>query len=177
MSLHISAVSVEGDARASLESLFAKCVYKSSAPPESVPAWDHLHNALINPEDKGVVYHDTRTTIIDPELVMMFDEEPLKEISKKFGSVLTMICEGISATYGFAVYRGGEKIRSLTVISGEIIHQFGESLPEEGDIDALSLSEEAVLDILSRLGFDYSSMEKGNQFEVYHLEFAGGELE
>lgn len=177
MSLHISAVSVEGDARASLANLFAKCVYKPSAPPETVTAWDHLHAALVNPEDKGVVYHDTRTTIIDPELVMIFDEEPLKEISKKFGSVLTMICEGISATYGFAVYQGGEKIRSLTVISGEVIHQFGESLPEEESVDAITLSEETVLEILAKLGFDYFDLEKGNEFEVHHLEFAGDALE
>ena len=172
MSLHISIVSIEGDAQASLEQLFIDCDYKLNSPPVSVDTWDNLYKLLLEPEDKGTVYHKSRTTIIDPELVMMLDEEPMKKLSKQFGSVLTMVCEGVSATYGFAVYREGEKIRSLTVVDGSVADEFGHPLPEEDGISASDLSEDTVLDILTKLGFDYTGLEQARGFNVYKLEFA-----
>src|SRR4029434_10273040 len=156
MSLHISAVSIQGNAKASLESFFGRCCYRLVSPPETIDGWGNLQVALRRPEDKGVAYHDSRTTIIDPELVIMLDEEPMKELSKQHGSVVTMVCEGVSATYGFALYQHGDKIRSLTTVDGEIIEQSGEPFAEEAGTDPESLSEERVLELIAKLGFDYS---------------------
>ena len=72
MSLHISIVSIEGDAQASLEQLFIDCDYKLKSPPVSVDTWDNLYKLLLEPEDKGTVYHKSRTTIIDSPFVFRF---------------------------------------------------------------------------------------------------------
>ena len=175
MSLHISAISIAGDARDTIFNLFEKCEYKCPTPPETVRGWDALHATLVRPEDKAVVHHNSQTVIIDPELVMMLDEGPMKELSKQYGTVITMVCESVSATYGFSVYRRGEKIRSLTAMDGETVDEFGDALPEEEAISADFLSEDTILALLSKLGFDYFGLEKANEFKVYHLEFAGDE--
>jgi hypothetical protein len=172
VSLHISAISIEGDAREAIEEVFARCGYSCPAPPETVDTWDALHAALVDAEQKAALYHDSRTTILDPELVMMFDEDPLRDLSKPFGFVCAMVCEGVSATYGFSVFGGGEKVRSLIVTGGNPVDESGDPLPEEDDVSAASLSEDTVLEILARLGFDYVGLEKASGLKVYHLEFA-----
>ena len=177
MSLHISAISIAGDARDAISNLFEKCEYKFSTPPETVVNWEAFHAAFVRPEDKAVVHHNSRTAIIDPELVMMLDEDSMKELSNQFGSILTMVCEGVSATYGFSVFRNGEKIRSLTATDGEIVDEFGDALPEEDGISANTISEDTILNLLSKLGFDYFGLEEANEFKVYHLESAGDEAE
>jgi len=173
MSLHISIISIEGDARNSLDELFSKCEYASPTPPEVVEDWDALLSAFDSPEAKAAVFHESRTTIIDPELVMMHDDEVLTQMSSDFGPVLSMICEGVSGTYGFSVFKNGEKMRSLLSVDGEIVDSYGAPLPEEGDASDDELSEGRVVEILQKLGFSYESLTKANEYILYHLEFAG----
>lgn len=174
MSLHISVVAVKGNGVEALETLMRQCRYRAVAPPKRIAAWTQLDEALVGPEDKALCRHNGWTTLVDPEFTVMLQDEHLAHLSKtQQTTVLAMICEGVSKTYGFAAFRNGIKIRSLTVSDGTVVETAGEPIPEENALEPESLDETQVLDLLKRLGYDYLALRDATDIAVYSLRFAG----
>jgi hypothetical protein len=66
------------------------------------------------------------------------------------GAALTLMLEGASGTAGFEWFRDGTLLRRWLVQAGEIIHDEGDPLPEEGE-DPDDDLEGRVLHLLGRL--------------------------
>jgi hypothetical protein len=166
MTLHISVISIQGDARQALGEHFIDRGYRIIPQLEYVSTLDELTNYLLYDEDKAITYTNGRTNIIDHEMVLLVKEEMWKLFSIQFGSVITMICEGVSGSYGYWIYRNGERVRNVLVVDTKIVEQFGESLPEESGIDFTSLYEVNMFQILTKLGFNFYDLDKANSYRT-----------
>jgi hypothetical protein len=174
MSLHTSLVAVRGNAKNALEHLLRQCSYSATAPPKHLTEWTHLDNELVGPEDKAVCLHGGWTTLVDPEFTVMLEDDRLAQLSApRAAPVLTMICEGVSDTYGFALFKNGVKTRSLTVSAGKIVENTGQALTEENGLNPKDLDEKHLLEILQRLGYSYESLHKTTDITVHKLRFTG----
>lgn len=72
--------------------------------------------------------------IIDFNYVLPTDENGLKRLSERFGSVLSFVGQTTSGCAFFWNYESGEMKRSITGVDGEV-ELVGEALPQETGID------------------------------------------
>ena len=81
-------------------------------------------------------------------------QSDLISMSQKY-DILTCILEGVSGTYGYSFYSGGEIIREALFQEGELIGEFGENLPGEEE----KYGEDKIFSICKKMGlfFDFDS--------------------
>ena len=132
--------------------------------------WDLGNNRVL----KAIAPSSGWTVVLDPEKVMACHDKPCEEFSKKHSSVVMgMICDETNKTYGFTVYRHGEKIREFLSVDGSVKANSGKELSAEV---GLNLADKAMLDdeiydvFLGVTGVDlYTLMDEG-EFSIKELE-------
>lgn len=177
MSLHLSVIAIRGDARTAMGEFFEDCDYALKVPPKTVFSQRALVEALRLAEARAVCFHNGWTTVIDPELVLMLEDDVLAGLSARFGTVLTMVCEASSGSYGFSCYHGGKQVRVLLVVDGETMDDTGAPLPEEKGTRYEKLFEDDIQRILAKLGYVYPVEEVPTGFVVYCLGAVAQTLE
>lgn len=173
MSMHISVVSIEGDHLHDIADVLKRCEYVIE---DSfiVQSGDQASQELDwNPDPNRVAkvayFANGWTFIVDPELVLMYDDVWL-EYSKQWNNcVIGWVCEGASGSYGLTVFHSGIKLREVMAVDGDIALHDGEPLPEESDIDWSNASEDDVLDIAKQLGAEYDFL-TDRAYMVFHLD-------
>jgi len=132
--------------------------------------WDLGNNRVL----KAITPSAGWTVVLDPEKVMACHDKSCEEFSKKYSSVVMgMICDEVNKTYGFTVYRHGEKIREFLTVDGSVKANSGKKLSVEVGLD---LADKAMLDdeiydiFLGVTGVDlYTLMDEG-EFSINELE-------
>jgi hypothetical protein len=168
MSLHISVVAIRGDHIGSAGDLLRLFGCEAEDGPIEVTGWDAAARHLGDHSCKAVYFDGEWTVIVDPELVLMTDEATCAEVSRRLGSqVCGLVCEGVSGTYGFNIFRDGSKVRGFCSTNGIITEDEGASLPEEAEFERSRASETRVIETLARIGFDYWGLERADRVFVY----------
>jgi hypothetical protein len=168
MSLHISVVAIQGDHVGEAGDLLRLFGCGAEDGPIEVTGWDAAARHLGDHSCKAVYFDGKWTVIVDPELVLMTDEAACAEVSRRLGSqVCGLVCEGVSGTYGFNVFRGGSKVRGFCSTNGVITEDEGAALPEEAEFEHSRASETSVIETLARIGFDYWNLERADRVLVY----------
>jgi hypothetical protein len=168
MSLHISVVAIRGDHISKAGELLRLFGYGAEDGPIEVTGWDAAARHLGDHSCKAVYFDGEWTVIVDPELVLMTDEATCAEVSRRLGSQMCgLVCEGVSGTYGFNVFRDGRKVRGFCSTNGVITEDEGASLPEETEFEHSRTSESGVIATLARIGFDYWGVERADRVLIY----------
>jgi hypothetical protein len=168
MSLHISAIAIQGDHLNRAGELLGIFGFAAAAEPVEVAGWEEASKALADHNCKAVCSADGWTVIVDPELALMLDERACAEISRRLGTpVCGLVCEGVSGTYGFTLFREGSKVRGFCSTDGVVSEDVGESLAEEAGFDRSRASECGVIGVVARIGFDYWSLEGTGRVLIY----------
>jgi hypothetical protein len=168
MSLHISVIAIQGDHIDRAGELLGVFGFAATAEPAEVAGWEAASKALDDHNCKAACSADGWTVIIDPDLVLMLDERACADISRRLGTQLCgLVCEGVSGTYGFILFRGGTTVRRFCSTNGVVADDAGEPLPAESDFDKSRATESGVIDVLGRLGFDYWSLERADRVLIY----------
>jgi hypothetical protein len=119
---------------------------------------------------KAVALHAAWTVILDPELVMVTEEEACARLaSRTRAPVFSMICEGASGTYSFSLLDPDVR-RAYMSVAGEVQDDRGAPLPEEAGIDLARIFEDDVLLVMERLGVPYAALELAPSFDVWTLD-------
>ena len=168
---------INSDIRDNLSDIFSRFDYVPVAPMKvnsfeivgqemSYPRPDKPRNLV----HKAVAFINGWTVIIDPEMVMSLEKELCAELSKVLGAkVFTMICEGASGTYSFALTENGKQ-RVFLSIEGEIHENEGTPIPEEEGVNLETLFQDDVLLIMEKLGVNYTNIETHSEFDVWELD-------
>jgi hypothetical protein len=168
MSLHISVVAIQGDHIDRAAELLGFFGYGTEATPIEVAGWDAASRYLGDHRCKAIYSLDDWTAIVDPELVLMLDEDACSEISRRFASqVCGLVCEGVSGNYGFNLFRGGRKVRGFCSTDGSITEDAGEPILEELEFDRRRASEVRLIAMVGRIGFDYWGLERAGRILIY----------
>jgi hypothetical protein len=168
MSLHINVVAIRGDHIGKAGDLLRLFGYEAENGPIEVTGWDAAARHLGDHSCKAVYFDGEWTVIVDPELVLMMDEATCAEVSRRLGSqVCGLVCEGVSGTYGFNLFRDGNKVRGFCSTNGVVTEDEGASLPEEAEFEHSRASETSVIATLARIGFDYWGLERADRVLVY----------
>jgi hypothetical protein len=168
MSLHISVVAIRGNHIDKAGELLRLFGYEAKDGPIEVTGWDAAARHLGDHSCKAVYFDGERTVIVDPELVLMTEEATCAEVSRSLGSqVCGLVCEGVSGTYGFNLFRDGSKVRGFCSTNGVITEDEGASLPEEAEFEHSRASETSVIETLARIGFDYWGLERADRVLVF----------
>jgi hypothetical protein len=129
---NISVVAIRGDHSGKAGDLLRLFGYEAEDGPIEVTGWDAAARHPGDHRCKAVDFDGEWTVIVDPELVLMTDEATCAEVSRSLGSqVCGLVCEGVSGTYGFNVFRDGSKVRGFCSTSGAVNEDEGAALPEE----------------------------------------------
>jgi hypothetical protein len=173
MSLHISVVAIQGDHIGRTKELLGLFGFGFETGPIEVTSLEESSRYLDNHGCKAVYYQQGWTAIVDPELVFMIDEGACAEISRRLGSqVCGFVCEGVSGTYGFNLFRDGEKVRGFCSTNGKITEDNGQPIAEESGLDRNLATEVGLIELVARIGFNYWDIEKVDRFIVYGADQA-----
>jgi hypothetical protein len=169
---------IEGDHRAKLLEVFEAFDYRPTGTVERINSWEEVDGAIEYPRpgrSKDLVYtaaffHDGWTIILDPEMVMIADEDACEKTSQMLDSPLfAMVCEGTSGSYGYSFYNR-VKLRSFWSDDGEIQDDWGEKLAVEEGIDPSTIFEDDIFLIMKRLGVNYLTFDKVKDFMVFEFD-------
>ena len=177
MSLHISVISIEGNHVADMPSIFRQCDYVLNESllvvRSSQEALQHLEDWVVqeNCIKKVVFFADGWTHVLDPELVMMSEEDVWLGISAGRGRrVLCWVCEGASGTYGFSLYENGRKRRAVCYSDGQLEEDEGDLIPEEVGIRWDEAFEDDVLQVAEQLEAPFDDWPDETDYHVYVLD-------
>jgi hypothetical protein len=169
MSLHISVVAVQGDHLDQAGELLRAFGYEPGAEWIEVAGWEAAGRYLADHGCKALYFHEGWTVIVDPELVLMLDEDALADLSRRLASqVCGLVCEGVSGTYGFNLFHEDRKVRGFCATDGVIAEDLGEPLPEEAHFDRARVSEAGVIGLVAGIGFDYWGLERADRILVFN---------
>jgi hypothetical protein len=168
MSLHISVVAIQGDHIGRAEELLGLFGSGPETGPIEVTSLEEASRYIDTHGCKAVYCHLGLTAIVDPELVFMMDEGTCAEISRRLGSqVCGFVCEGVSGTYGFNLFRDGEKVRGFCSTNGKITEDMGQPIAEEIGFDRSLATEVSLIELVARIGFNFWDIEEVDRFIVY----------
>ncbi len=91
------------------------------------------------------------TVLIDFSYVLAADENALKQLSEKFGSVLSFVVQTTSGCAFFWNYESGQIVRSIQNADGELT-VFGEELPQEAGIDVRNYYMDETEQLMNAFG-------------------------
>jgi hypothetical protein len=178
MSEHVSLVMIQGDHRARLPDLFEVFDYRLTGTVEKLNIWEQVYDAIKYPRPgkskdlvhKAVFFHDGWTVILDPEYLMIADEDACEKVSQMLDSSLfAMACEGASNSYGYSFY-DHRKLRSFWSDDGVIQDDWGEKLTIEEGIDLSTIFEDDVFQIIRELGVNYLTFDEVTEFLVFEFD-------
>jgi hypothetical protein len=134
MALHISSIQFRGDHAANVIKLLEQLKYRVVGAPAETATADVATQLLgastgnRNVVRKAIYQANGWTYLTDPELVVMSEEDALTEFARNHETtVFSWVCEGVSATYGFAIY-SPTKMREVLVVDGEVLSDAGKAL-------------------------------------------------
>lgn len=113
-----------------------------------------LGQAFSRPVDYAVAVIDGWTSILDPHLLLTFDDDAVLALAGD-RRALAYAAHSVSDTYGFTWYSGGQPLRRVIYSAGEIADETGGVLPEEARLEP-GIDEDFVFDIIAGLtGLDW----------------------
>ncbi|MFC4375144.1 hypothetical protein ACFO5K_13675 [Nocardia halotolerans] len=116
-----------------------------------------LGSAYSRPVDYAVAAVGGWTSILDPHILVTFDDEAALAIAGE-RRLLAYATHSVSDTYGFAWYSGAQSIRRVIYSRGEIADEAGGVLPEEARLEP-GYDEDFIIDIVTGLtGLDWSQI-------------------
>jgi hypothetical protein len=178
MSLHASLLMIKGDHLNRIEEILTTFNYRLTGTVEHIDSWSKALDAMTYPrpgKSRDIVYkvgfvHNGWTVILDPEMVVLANEDACAQTSQTLGSpVFGMVCEGTSNSYGYSFY-DGKLVRAFWVGDGDIFDNRGDELLQEDGIDLDDVSEDSVLKVMDRLGVNYADFEKPHAFQAFELD-------
>ncbi|MFD3508231.1 hypothetical protein [Nocardia sp. NPDC058666] len=107
---------------------------------------DAVHN---EPYDYGVATVNGWTFIADPQFRVSFDDEAAVRVAGT-SRALAWVTDSVSTTHGFAWYRRAELMRAIVYVEGEVVDEYGGTLPEEQNCPE-PCSEDYVFEMMWRL--------------------------
>ncbi len=179
MSLHSSILMIEGNHLESLTEVFSRFSYNPTKSPEIIKGWNNALDAIRFPtkgKPRTIVYKaactiNNWTVILDPEMLLVNDEDACMSVSQVLNSRLFgMICEGTSNTYAY-IFCNGEMKRSFWIGDGEIFKDSGDKQAEEPSTK--EVSESHILETMARIGVNYESLASVIDFHVYEFDESG----
>jgi hypothetical protein len=182
MGLHTSFVLIEGDHRKAVERLLSDFGYEFAVVPRSVASFGAatkvLHQWHVSPTvvKKAVGLVRGWTSLYDPELQIACDPEALRRLARHaHARVFSMVSDGSTGTYGFALVQGPATRAWFTTASGTSL-DVGEPLREEVGLDKEHPCEEELVGVMERIAFPYSAIDDSGTWQVLTLEAAGETL-
>jgi len=101
-------------------------------------------------------------------MLMVNDGETCAAVSKMLHSQLFgMLCEGTSGTYAYRLC-DGDSMRWFFWQDGQVLEEVGDRIAEEPPAD--DVDEVTVLQMMARVGVDYSDLEQVAEFQVYEFD-------
>lgn len=177
MSMHSSILMIQGNHLQSLPDVFSRFDYRQTRTAErseglertvEAIAWQPWNGKPRNIVHKAACVLNGWTVILDPEMVMVAHGEKCAAVSKMLHSKLFgMLCEGTSGTYAYRVC-DGDFMRWFLWQDGQILEDVGDRVPEEPPVD--DIDEVTVLEMMARLGADFSDLEQVSEFQVYEFD-------
>lgn len=174
-SLHMALVAVQGERLQEIRGVFERSGYTVDGPPLEVNAGG-VGGALSKPTSdrnivrKAVYVAHGWTYIVDPEMVMPFQEQVWPAISSQNDSrIIGWICEGASGTYGLRVFGQDGLERDVLVADGQLVSNLGRPLPAEKGVDWTHAFEDDVLRIAEELGAPFKELTEDVSYHVYTL--------
>lgn len=108
-----------------------------------------LAQAFSRPVDYAVAEVDGWTSILDPHILVTFDDDAVLALSGT-RRALAYAAHSVSDTYGFGWYSGGQPIRRIIYSAGELADETGGVLPDEARLEA-DIDEDFIFDIIANL--------------------------
>ncbi len=177
MSMHSSILMIQGDHLQSLPDVFSRFDYRQTRPAEPSEGWDNTLDAIEWHPGKGKprnIVHKAAcvlhgwTVILDSEMVMVTSNKTCAAVSQMLHSKLFgMICEGTSGTYVYLICDGDIK-RWFFWQDGQVLEDVGDRVPEEPPAD--DIDEVTILEMMARMGLDYSDLEQVAEFQLYEFD-------
>ncbi len=164
--MHIGIWMIHSDERERLEELFTKFGYHWADQVQPMTgmtavnqAFDRSANTLVY---KAATYLDAWTVVLDPELVMITNEEACRELSHDRGQpVFAMVCESASASYLFSYFNPDKQRAHWVSWSSDdpVLEDSGTPLPGEAGINWDHYSEPQLIQLMRNVtGVDYSRL-------------------
>jgi len=178
MSLHAGLLMIKGNHLDRIGDIFTAFNYRLTGTVEHVDNWAEALEAMQYPrpgKSREIVYktvfvHSGWTVILDPEMLMLVDEDACTQVSRALGSpIFGMVCEGTSNSYGYSLY-DRKLVRAFWSGDGEVFDNRGDKIPEEESIALEGIFEDDVLRVMERLGVNYFDFENLRAFEVFELD-------
>lgn len=156
--------------------LLSRLDYRVVGSPVSCGTSQELNSALDAPtHDRDVVrkaaYESNGWTyLFDPEMVVMMNDQELSDFAGENATdIFAWVCEGVSASYGFRVFKP-ELCRDLLAVDGSVATDVGAPLREEQGIEWGRADEADVLALAARLGAPYDYFSADRSYVVYTLD-------
>jgi hypothetical protein len=156
--------------------LLSRLDYRVVGSPDSFATPRTLAAVLDGPaQDRGIVkkaaYESNGWTyLFDPEMVvMMHDTELANFATENATDIFAWVCEGVSASYGFRVFKPALS-RDLLVVDGSVETDVGTRMPEEHGLDWSQADDADILALASRLGAPFDYLETDRSYVVYTLD-------
>lgn len=159
MSMHISFVAIEGEHLNEIPEMLTAFDYSVTESKAVENAAELVHafstSAAEDVLTKIAYTNGNWTVLVDPEMVVMHQDE-LADYSQKWKArVVGIVMEGTSGSYGFRVFALGEQQRLVMAIDGAVVVNEGAPLPEEEGIDWTRVFESECLTLAERFGIAF----------------------
>jgi hypothetical protein len=176
MSLHTSFVLIEGDHRREIERLLAEFGYDYALVPRAAPSFAAASKTLFQWQVSATVVKKAVgcvrgwTVLCDPERHLAAEPWALKKLARITRSrVFSMVCDGTSGAFGFALVRGPSTRAWFSGAGGEL-HEEGEALPEESGFPHDHPCEEEIARLMERVAFPIGALDEPGSWQVLTLE-------
>ena len=165
MSWHTNAVLIHSEFGRDLDQVF-QAIGLEPIEIDSEVAFDEV--ASSSNDGIGVGFVDGWTALFGGLSMYAIDSDNLAAISQQF-EVFEMMLEGSSGTAGFSWYQHGEKVREYLIQADEVIKDEGEPLDIEQEAFRGGDSEDAILDLMTKLTVPYNKLDTTN-FTLFDLD-------
>ena len=184
VSLHIGAVLLEENHLLRLSEIYKEFQFAAD---DSMKTFTDL-KAVAEAIERGASTRDDTlgaacftngwTFLLDTDLTLSADDEVCSRLSALLDCrIFTMVCEGVSNTYGWSLYSGGRKSRGFLSEDGVVKENFGEPLSAEAGIDLTDVFEDEVLAVMKATAVDFGDFWETSQILVGELTFVGPAVE